>query len=154
MGITVSGEVCVFAASFLFGAAGGVLFDAFRALRRRVKSGTALVALEDILFWLLLSGLVFAFLYRVNNGQPRLFIFAGIALGSVLYLLTVSRYVIFLLSGIFGFFCKIFGFLRKIIMLPLRILAVLLSKINKKAGKILCKLKNDLKKIKKVAKMY
>ena len=161
MGITVASEVRVFAASFLCGILSGVLFDVFRALRKKVRSGTALVALEDLLFWLALAGLVFAFLYRINNGQPRWFIFVGIVLGAVLYQLTVSRYVVVIFTKFIGFICAVFGFLRKILLFPfrilkkpLRILVIPLSKLNKKITHTLCKMKNDLKKIKKVAKMY
>lgn len=161
MNISVANEARIFGASFLCGILGGVIFDIFRALRIKVKSGTALVALEDILFWLALSGVVFAFMYRVNNGQPRWYIFVGIILGAIIYRLTVSRYIVAAFKKIFDLLCaffkilqKIFIFPFKILKRPFKILVIPLSKFAKKIKFLTQKSKNNIKKMKKVAKMY
>ena len=161
MSISVANEVHIFAVAFLYGVLCGTVFDVFRALRLKIRSGTAVVAVEDIAFWLSFSVMVFSCIYRFNNGQPRWFIFAGIFLGAILYRLTVSRWVVLIFKRILDFFCFLFKILFRIISFPfrllrrpLRILVIPLSKMNKKVRLVLCKVKNDLKKTGIMSKMY
>ena len=112
MNISIANEVRIFGASVLCGILGGVVFDVFRALRIKIKSGTAVVALEDILFWLVLSGIVFACIYRFNNGQLRWYIFLGILLGTIMYELTISSYIVAMFKKLLDFLCAVFKILK------------------------------------------
>ena len=161
MNISLSSEVKIFAVSFAYGVLCGMIFDIFRALRLKKASGNAIVAVEDVAFWIAVSVMVFSCIYRHNNGQPRWFIFAGILFGATLYRLTVSRMVLKLFKAVLDFVCLVLSTITKIIAYPFRLirkplqkLTVPLSKLTKKAKYLLCKIKNDLKKTKKLVKMY
>lgn len=72
----------------------GILFDIFRISRKIFKTSDILTYIEDILFWLI-SGLIILFsIFLFNNGELRLYIFIGISIGILIYMLSISRYFI------------------------------------------------------------
>lgn len=161
MGITVEREVYILLVSFAAGALNGFVFDFFRGFRRKVKSKNSFVAVQDILFWIICAALTFAFVYRFNNGQPRWYIFCGIILGMLIYSLTISRLVVFLvakllelLAAALKLLIKILLFPVKLIIKPFKILIIPLCKLTKKLRAFLSRMKNNLKKTKKRLKMY
>ena len=90
---TVPQQVWLFLASVLLGGAMGVVFDVFRALRIVFPQlhGSALTAVEDILFWLAYGGAVYVFSLLCGRGQLRGFFFLGSLAGFVIYLVTVGK---------------------------------------------------------------
>ena len=99
--------------SVVLGAALGVVYDVFRALRiifpPAAKKGAVLA--EDIIFGIICGFSVFCFSTLAVRGQIRFFIFIGAALGFVLYILTAGSVVIGILRLVFGAF---YGCLRKV----------------------------------------
>ena len=93
----------------------GFLFDFFRILRKSFSGKDWITYLEDILFWILTGAILLYSIFTFNNGEIRLFMLIGALLGSILYLLTVSRYVIKISVKIIGIIklviCKIFNIL-------------------------------------------
>ncbi len=71
----------------------GVLYDGFRLARLVFPVGRRLVFLEDGLFCLAAAALLFKFTLRLCNGQLRLFVVVGCALGFILYYGTVGSLV-------------------------------------------------------------
>jgi len=70
----------------------GFCFDVYRVVRdalRLKKTGTYF---GDIFFWLLLTGLAFCLLLKYNAGEVRIYVFVGLALGSLLYMQLLSGY--------------------------------------------------------------
>ena len=59
---TIAGEGSLLLASLCFGAALMMLYDIVRIFRNIVKHGTILMAVEDILYWLLCAVGIFAML--------------------------------------------------------------------------------------------
>ena len=93
----------------------GVLFDIFRILRRSFKTADWLTTLQDILFWIL-AGLIILFsIFKFNNGEIRSYIFVGITLGVLIYMLTLSRYIV-------KYSVIIIKFLKKIISYPINLI--------------------------------
>lgn len=93
----------------------GVLFDIFRIIRRSFKTADFITYIEDILFWIL-TGLILLFMiFTFNNGEIRIYIFVGLILGFITYLLTVSRYFIKICI-------MILKFIKKILYFPIRVL--------------------------------
>lgn len=158
---TVAGEAYIFYIAILGGVLTGVVFDLFRAFRKQHSASVGFVAFQDILFWLITAGIVFALLLKYNYGEPRFFIFIGIMLGGILYHATVSRYVVLIFAKIYFVILTAFIFLLKILLIPIKILGVpirfvviSLAKTNKKIAHILCRFKDNLKKTRKLLKMY
>ncbi|MBR3163105.1 MAG: spore cortex biosynthesis protein YabQ [Clostridia bacterium] len=72
----------------------GVFFDFFRILRKSFKTSNLVTYIEDIIFWILTGFLLLYSIFTFNNGQIRIFMFLGIAIGIVLYLLILSHHFI------------------------------------------------------------
>ena len=72
----------------------GVIFDGFRILRKTFKTKDIVTAIEDILFWIITGIIIIYSMYVFCNGQLRFFMIIGIIMGNIMYLLTISRYVI------------------------------------------------------------
>lgn len=72
----------------------GLLFDFFRILRKSFKTSNLVTYIEDILFWILTGFLVLYTIFIFNKGEIRFFIFIGIIMGIILYILLLSKYVI------------------------------------------------------------
>jgi len=75
---------------FLIGILIGIVFDLFRVIRRTFKTGDFVTYIEDILFWILV-GLILVFsIFFFNNGNLRSYIFIGLILGVIIYMLTLN----------------------------------------------------------------
>ena len=93
----------------------GVLFDIFRILRRSFKTADWLTTLLDILFWILAGFVILFSIFKFNNGEIRSYIFVGISLGVLIYMLTLSKYIVR---------CSviIIKFIKKIISYPVNLI--------------------------------
>ena len=72
----------------------GFTFDFFRRLRKSFKTSNLVTYIEDILFLILTGFLILYSIFTFNNGEIRFFIFLGIGIGTILYLLMISKYII------------------------------------------------------------
>lgn len=93
----------------------GVLFDVFRILRRSFKTADWLTTLQDILFWILAGFITLFSIFKFNNGEIRSYIFIGIALGVLIYMLTLSKYIV-------KYSVIIIKFIKKIISYPVNLI--------------------------------
>lgn len=105
----------------------GILFDIFRIIRRTFKTADFITYIEDILFWIL-TGLIILFtIFNFNNGEIRVYIFVGLLLGLIIYLLTISKYFIKICVSILKVIKKIiclpihiiFNFTKRFIIIPI-----------------------------------
>lgn len=110
----------------LLGVFVAVIYDIIRIFRRVVKHNRFFISLEDILYWVFCAWEVFYLLYKESSGVLRWFAILGIALGMFLYLISVSRFVVYFISKMINKFLHI---LEKII-------AFLLTPFRKAAGKM------------------
>lgn len=119
----------------------GVLFDIFRILRRSFKTADWLTTLQDILFWILAGFVILFSIFKFNNGEIRSYIFVGIALGVLIYMLTLSKYIVR---------CSviIIKFIKKIISYPVNLIIKITNFLIIKPIKFLVKkISTFLKKI-------
>lgn len=86
----------------------GILFDFFRVLRKSFKTADIITYLEDVLFWILTGVLVLYNIWYFNDGEIRLFMFLGIIMGTLIYMLILSNTVIKILYSIFAIIKKMF----------------------------------------------
>ncbi|MGI6030427.1 MAG: spore cortex biosynthesis protein YabQ [Eubacteriales bacterium] len=80
-----------FLCAVALGMAVGLYYDCFRILRRGRRNPTALVAVEDLLFWLVAALATMALFYVTNSMELRGFLLLGEGMGWGLWQLTFSR---------------------------------------------------------------
>jgi len=105
-------QAYIFMAFSIVGVTIGILFDFFRIIRKTIKTNDFFTYIEDILFWILTGIIIIFSMYYFCDGELRFFMVIGIVLGAIIYLLTISRYVI----KISIFFINI---IKKIIINPI-----------------------------------
>lgn len=106
----------------------GIVFDIFRILRKSFKTSDFITYIEDILFWMVTGLITLYFLFTFNNGEIRFYIFIGITLGIVIYMLSISKYFIQISVRIITVIKVILAKVITIILYPLK----LILKIGKK----------------------
>lgn len=117
---TIGHEALVLGISILIGAALFLLYDFLRIFRRIIPHGSLWIGVEDIIYWLIYTGVVFVMLYRENDGMVRGFAIGGLAFGMLLYFALLSRFVVRInvlilgtavksVAGILRFFFKPIG---------------------------------------------
>lgn len=100
----------------------GILFDFFRILRKSFKTADLITYIEDILFWILAGIILLYSIFVFNNGEIRLFMFLAVILGTIIYMLIASKYVI-------KINVTIITFVKKILLVPINFIAKILRKI-------------------------
>ncbi len=105
----------------------GFLFDIFRITRKAFKMPNILIYIEDILFWIL-TGLVLLYtIITFTDGQIRLYMIFTLILGTLIYFLIFSKYIIIINIKIID----IIKHIIKLLLLPFsKIKSVLIKKIN------------------------
>lgn len=136
---TIGQEAFLFGISITVGAGLFLLYDALRIFRRIAPHGNLWISIEDFIYWLICTGVVFVMLYRENDGMVRGFALIGLVVGMVLYYLLLSRYVVSvnvrILRTVLGCIHKILHFFFAPIL-----------KVGKKVGRFL------IKRLKKIAR--
>ncbi|NLB78912.1 MAG: hypothetical protein GX796_08740 [Clostridiaceae bacterium] len=97
---SVAYELTVFGGAGAAGVIIAFLYDMFRLKRRIVRTKTAMVHIEDILFWLIAAIVFFLSSYIISSGETRAYFYAGTLIGGVLYLSILSKPVLWLLSAL------------------------------------------------------
>lgn len=109
----VAEQVYIFLSSVLIGALMGIVFDFFRALRRKGNTKNIVVYIQDIIFWLIVAIIIITSSFILNNGDLRGYMIIGYLLGAILYMLILSNYIKGLFIIIMNFFGKIFSVISK-----------------------------------------
>ena len=77
----------------LSGAVIGILFDLFRILRKSFKTPDIITYIEDILFWVISGFLIISAIFKFNDGELRAYLFIGIFLGIIIYIMLFTKLV-------------------------------------------------------------
>ena len=107
----------------------GLLFDFFRIMRRSFKTHDIVTYIQDVLFWILTGFILLYSIFTFNNGEIRLFMFLGVALGIIFYMLCLSSYIIKVNVAIINFFKNIILKIFNIISIPFKVIYNLIRKI-------------------------
>jgi len=94
MNYTIVLEVNLFFQSFLIGAALMCVYDIIRAFRRIIVHSSIVSGIEDVIYWICASIVVFLLLYKYNNGVVRGFAIAGVVIGMLLFEALFGRWII------------------------------------------------------------
>lgn len=82
---TVAKELLFFSKSFFLGFMLRFCYEPLVMIRIMIRHPKLIIDIQDIIFWLTASFLMFGHLFRENNGTPRLFAIAGILVGMIMY---------------------------------------------------------------------
>lgn len=110
----------------------GLIFDIFRILRKSFKTSDLVTSVEDILFWAITGTIILYSIFVFNNGEIRFYMFIGILLGAILYMLLISHYVIKISVGIISIIKKAVIFIFKILFFPINAIFKIIKNILKK----------------------
>ena len=103
MDVSVSAQAYMFLAMVVCGAFCGLIFDLFRSLRRAHRCHSGVVAIQDIIFWLAELVLVYTVAFRLNYAKVRAYELVALIIGSWIYFMTASFYVVRFLSEVIVF---------------------------------------------------
>ncbi len=118
----------LFFISAALGAAGGFIYTVISCTdiyRRRKIIRYAL----DMIYWLMFAMAVFLCMLCVNRGEIRPFSILGIALGMIIYHMTLDRYMRNILTFIYKIASKLLSTLIEIVLTPIKLLMFPLKKI-------------------------
>jgi len=128
--VTLVVQGIVFGTMLLTGALLGLWIDLFRLINRRGK--TPFPVFLDLLFWAVITCVVFVVLINVNFLELRLYVFFSMGLGLYSYFKLLSRHVLQLYVWGFGILVKMLKWTWWIVRplaLPLRAASGLLDNI-------------------------
>lgn len=111
------------------------VFDVFRILRKAFKTNNIITYIEDILFWIISGFLIIVSIFTFNNGEIRFYLFIGILLGILIYILLLTKLINTVLLN-----------LLKPIKKVIQIILSIFKKINNLIINFLKKCKNKSKK--------
>jgi spore cortex biosynthesis protein YabQ len=99
MMLTIHDQVFYFLFSALCGVVMAFVYDLFRVKRIFLKTTKSSILFDDLFYWMLIGGFLLAVNHHVLKGQLRFFMLLGLILGTVIYLITLSK----LLMNVFVF---------------------------------------------------
>lgn len=153
----MSSQVTLFLLTVVLGIFIGFIFDIFRVIRKIIKHKDFFIFIEDTIYWLIVSFLMFYFMLNKNNGEIRFFSFIGVCIGMVLYFYTISNWVINISITVISTIKKILAVILKIVISPIKIifniLKIPLNVLKSTVVKILNNVKNILHKFKLYVKI-
>lgn len=107
----------------------GLLFDIFRILRKSFKTSDLVTLIQDVIFWILAGGLFAYTVFKFNNGEIRSYVFLGVAIGLIIYLLLFSKIFIRVNVKVISLLKQFFLVLLKVISVPIKIVLNFIRKI-------------------------
>lgn len=96
--------ICIF-----FGMCATSCYDVLRILRVMIPHHRFLIALEDLLYWILIGIGSSYFIFRYNGGVIRSFLIGGFIIGMVFMNISISKVAISLFLKVYNCIKKIFA---------------------------------------------
>ncbi|GAA0781832.1 spore cortex biosynthesis protein YabQ [Hathewaya limosa] len=125
-------QISLFIFSLMAGVITGLFFDIYRLIRGVEKPGNIITVIEDILFWILTSILVFIFLLYTNYAYVSIYIYLLIFIGIVIYLRFLSNFCLLIIYNFSKYIFKFFRILIKYMLFPLELLIYNVKKVFNK----------------------
>lgn len=136
-----------FLRSAIFGTVIAVFYDLLKGIRLSRHNSVFSTLLLDLLFFVIITPVLFCFLVATTNGMLRGYILIGILVGFFLYRFTISKFIFkiyfLILKKVFKFFTR----LNKLINKFFDIIYVIILKIAKFLLEIIKKSLNSVKKV-------
>lgn len=129
--ISMNGQLNLLVFSFISGIITGIMFDLYRLIRGIENPNNIITFIEDILFWILASIIVFIFLLYTNYAYIGAYVYLFIAFGTIAYLKSLSKYLINVLSKFIKVTGKVFRSIFNIIFFPIEYVVYTIFKRKK-----------------------
>lgn len=97
-----------------------LFYDCLRIWRRVVVHGSFWTAMEDLVYWIIVSVMVFGMLYYENNGTFRWFAVLGAGMGMSVYRWLLGRFLVEWLSRFLLWLKHLLGCFFRWILTPWR----------------------------------
>lgn len=117
---STSNQAYVFLFTVYAGFIIGFFYDCCRMVRKMIRAGVFVTGVLDLLFWSMIGTLSFLVILYVNDGNVRLYTILGFVIGWILYILTLSPFVMKALNWIYRALAAIIHWLVTIILWPFR----------------------------------
>ena len=111
---SVGSEINELVSCFVLGLLCGIIFDFFKAIRYGKYVKAYQLVLQDVLYYIIVSGILFNFILKLNGAEIRAYIVFSVICAFLVYRLTISRYVVRILIYMF----KLVKYIIKIALLP------------------------------------
>jgi spore cortex biosynthesis protein YabQ len=92
--LTIHGQVFYFLFSCLCGIIMGFIYDLFRVKRLLFKTKKIYILIDDLFYWMIMGSFLLLGHHHVLKGQLRFFMLLGLILGTILYMMTLSKLII------------------------------------------------------------
>lgn len=145
-------EFYIFLIAINYGLIFGGIYDFYRIFRYFSKPKKILTAVEDLLFWIIITLIAFTFLVNKTNGIIRGFVLLGFIIGYGFYIKVISVYSFKFLKKIFELIFGLISEIMKIILYPFRKTFKFFGGKANKMGKILKTTLQDSKKYFKITR--
>lgn len=140
MSIEIFNEAEIFVKAIFLGVFLCIIYDCLRIIRRIVKKGIIITGVEDIIFFIFSAIMIFSYMYKMNGGVIRIYIFVAILIGAFIFEEGIGKFVVKYISKLIKKYIEV---LKKCFK-PIKIVinrckikrrGALVAKERKKAGK-------------------
>ncbi len=125
--LSISNQAILFLTTILVGMVIGFIYDWFRIARKVIPHFNFLIQVEDIVYWIFVSLVMFYFMLHKNYGEIRAFSVGGAILGMILYFFTFSHLFMKVSLTIIYWIKKVISFIIYILLFPFKLLFKILS---------------------------
>ena len=115
-------EISIFCKCVLAGIAAGCFFDLFRIVRKCFRGKRNFTNICDALFWSGFTILFIWWLFKVNDGELRGYVPAGVLSGALIYFFTISKCFIYIGVFIVKTATRIGAFALKLVLAPIKLM--------------------------------
>lgn len=150
IGLNLADEFYIFLMAINYGLIIGVIYDLYRTFRYYTKPKKGLSFIEDLVLWLIITFIFFAFLVKNTDGVIRGFVLLGFVLGSIIYIKIISRYNFPILIKIFKLIYNIINEIIRLIVYPFKYISNLFKPGVSKCFNLFSFVFKDIKKYSKI----
>lgn len=115
-------QLFLFFVFFVIGAVFALIYDTLKVSVKFVPQKAVFTIIRDVVFWLIVTVVMFGVCLKFNDGEIRFFMLFGIFFGAFMYFNTVSRFVVAVLGFVADLLKKITTYILKILFFPLKLL--------------------------------
>ena len=123
--LSLASQTKGFLFSLGFGFMMGMVYDMFRLVRVSISKGKKIQIIFDIIYFILLAFVTFIFFITINEGEIRIYLLLGEAIGFAVYSLSLGTIV-------FAFGEKWIAYIRRFLVLLIKPFKKMFLKIRQK----------------------
>ncbi len=146
--VSLNAQALIFLYTVIGGLFVGFIYDLFRISRKVFKPSNWVIYLQDIIFWFIVSIVIFITFFISNAGEIRGYAIIGIILGAILYACTMSFFIMKVSLKIINFITKLSKSIYKTLRRPVKLAFKAICAPFYMSYKTLVKIKKRINKIK------